>query len=83
MQLHGFSDASESAYAGAVYLQMVDTDGTAHVSLVMAKTRVAPLKQLTIPRLELCGANLLAGLLHHAKKCLVLLTAVCLPGPIV
>ncbi len=70
IQLHGFSDASESAYAGVVYLRMADTDKNVHVSLVMAKTKVAPLKRLTIPRLELCGANLLANLLHHVQRVL-------------
>ena len=34
MQLHGFSDASKCAYAGVVYLQMVDFEGKVHVSLV-------------------------------------------------
>ncbi len=67
IQLHGFSDASESAYAGVAYLRMVDTTNVVHVSLIIAKTKVAPLKRLTIPRLELCGANLLANLLHHVK----------------
>ena len=67
MQLHGFSDTSEYAYAGVVYLRMVDTSNIVHVSLVMAKTRVAPIKRLTVPRLELCGANLLASLLGHTK----------------
>ena len=43
-QLHGFSDASEDAYAGVVYLRMVDTSNVVYVSLVMAKTRVAPIK---------------------------------------
>ena len=67
LQIHGFSDASESAYAGVVYLRMLEADGTVHVSLVIAKTKVAPLKRLTIPRLELCGADLLTGLLHRVK----------------
>ena len=66
-QLHGFSDASEAAYAGVVYLRMVDSEGGVHVSLVMSNTKVAPIKRLTVPRLELCGAKLLAELLHHVK----------------
>ena len=67
-QLHGFCDASEDAYAGVIYLRLTDLDGNVHVSLVIAKTKVAPIKRLTIPRLELCGANLLAQLLNHAKE---------------
>ena len=67
-QLHGFCDASEDAYAGVIYLRSTDSDGKVHVSLVIAKTKVAPIKRLTIPRLELCGANLLAQLLNHAKE---------------
>ena len=70
MQLHGFSDASEVAYAGVVYLRMVDTTHRIHVSLVLSKTKVAPIRRLTIPRLELCGAHLLTGLLHHVKDVL-------------
>ena len=67
-QLHGFSDASEDAYAGVVYLRMVDTQDRVHISLVVSKTKVAPIKRLTIPRLELCGAQLLSQLLHHVKS---------------
>ncbi len=63
-QLHGFSDAS---YAGVVYLRLMDTNGHIHTSFVIAKTKVAPIKKLTVPRLELCGARLLAQLLHHCK----------------
>ena len=70
VQLHGFSDASEVAYAGVIYFRAVDTSNSIHVSLVAAKTKVAPLKHQTIPRLELCGANLLASLLSHVKKVL-------------
>ena len=63
VQLHGFSDASESAYAGVVYVRMLVSLNRAHVSLVMSKMRVSPIKRLTIPRLELCSAYLLAKLL--------------------
>ena len=56
VQLHGFSDASENAYAAVVYLRMTDVFGKVQISLVSAKTKVAPIKRLTIPRFELCGA---------------------------
>ena len=69
-QLHGFCDASELAYAGVVYLRMVDSDENVHVSLLTSKTKVAPIKRLTIPRLELCGAHLLARLLFHVREAL-------------
>ena len=65
VQLHGFSDASEIAYAGAVYLRGVDQTGRIYTSLVVAKTKVAPIKRMTIPRLELCGALVMARLLRH------------------
>ena len=55
-ELHGFCDASEYAYAAVVYLWMTDLHGNVEVTLVTSKTKVAPMKRLTIPRLELCGA---------------------------
>ena len=64
-ELHGFSDASELAYSGVVYLRMIDSVGNIYVSIFTSKTKVAPIKRLSIPRLELCGAQLLARLLHH------------------
>ena len=67
-EIHGFCDASEHAYAAVVYFRMTDTQGNVHVSLVISKTRVAPIKRLTIPRLELCGAQLLAHLLLQVKE---------------
>ena len=69
-QLHGFSDASELACAGVVYLHQADSEGNIHISLVTSKTKVAPLNRLTIPRLELWGSQLLAQLLHHVQEVL-------------
>lgn len=68
VSLHGFCDASEQMYAAACYLRTTHKNGTTEVHLITAKTRVAPLKSLTIPRLELCAASLLANLLHATKK---------------
>ena len=69
-QLHGFCDASEVAYTGVVYLRVTDSDRNVHTSLVTSKTKVALIKRLTIPRLELCGTHLLAKLFHHVKEVL-------------
>ena len=57
-ELHHFSDASEIAYGVASYLRVERPDGVVSSQLVMAKSRLAPLKPLTIPRLELCAATL-------------------------
>ena len=70
MQLHGFCDASEDAYGGVVYLRLTDPTGNTHTEIVVAKTKVSPIKRLSIPRLELCGAQLLTKLLCHAKRIL-------------
>ncbi|XP_021966495.1 uncharacterized protein LOC110861676 [Folsomia candida] len=59
--LAGFCDASEDAYAAAVYFCAYDGQNSS-ISLVTSKTRVAPLKKISLPRLELCGASLLADL---------------------
>ncbi|XP_063618245.1 uncharacterized protein LOC134791133 [Cydia splendana] len=67
-ELHGFCDASNAAYAAVVYLRVVDSTGNIHVALVTAKTRVSPVKQVSIPRLELCGAVLVAKLLAEVAE---------------
>ena len=70
MQLHGFCDASEVAYSGVVYIRAVDDQGKIGMSIVIAKTKVAPLKRKTIPCLELCGAVILARLLCQVARIL-------------
>ena len=70
VQLHSFADASKLAYAAVVYIHSVYEDTSTEVKLVTAKTRVAPLKRLSIPRLELCAAQLLAKLLVVTRRAL-------------
>ena len=62
IQIHGFCDSSMSAYCAAVYVRR-QSESKICVNLLAAKTRVAPLKELTIPRLELVSCQLLVELL--------------------
>jgi len=64
IQIHGFSDASEQAYGACVYIRSTDRHGQHSSRLLCSKSRVAPLKTITLPRLELCGALLLAQLMN-------------------
>ena len=57
-----FSDASQDAFGACAYIRQKNPDDTYDVRFVAAKSRVAPLKQLTIPRLELQAAVLAARL---------------------
>ncbi len=57
-QLHHFSDASEVGYGVVTYLRSVDRSGDVSCSFILAKSRLTPLKKITIPRLELAAATL-------------------------
>ncbi|XP_075167525.1 uncharacterized protein LOC142239617 [Haematobia irritans] len=70
LELHGFCDASQSAFAAVVYIRVVGVNGSGSVFLLQSKTKVAPLKVLSIPKLELCGARLLARLMSKVRKSL-------------
>lgn len=65
--LHAFGDASEKAYGAVVYARCENAENEISVRLVAAKSRVAPVKTVSIPRLELLSAVL----------CLKLTLAIC------
>lgn len=69
-QLHGFCDASEAAYAAVVYVRSADSTDNVMVRIVTARTKVSPIQKISVPRLELCGAVLLARLMAHVKSAL-------------
>lgn len=70
VELHGFADASNVAYAAVVYLKSVTGCGKTTVTLLAGKSRVAPIKSLSVPWLELSAAVLLAKLLDFVRQSL-------------
>ena len=63
VEIHAFGDASESGYGAVVYLRIL-FEGKYHVSLCAARSRVAPLKKVSLPRLELLSALVCARLME-------------------
>jgi len=68
IQLHVFADASEMGFAAVCYARYSLPDGSIEVSFVMARNRVAPLKQLRMPHLELQAAVLAVRLYCVVKQ---------------
>ncbi|XP_055623484.1 uncharacterized protein LOC129766910 [Toxorhynchites rutilus septentrionalis] len=68
LQLHTFSDASEAAYGACTYIRCEDTKGNITVHLLSSKSKVSPLKRITLARLELCAAVLAAQLHNRIKQ---------------
>ncbi|XP_023204733.1 uncharacterized protein LOC111611638 [Xiphophorus maculatus] len=71
--LHIFCDASEQAYGAVTYLRTEKADRNVESAFVMARSRVAPKRQQSIPRLELCAA------LTGAQLAKLLVTELTLP----
>tara|TARA_B110000881_G_scaffold142907_1_gene126249 strand:- start:157 stop:5301 length:5145 start_codon:yes stop_codon:yes gene_type:complete len=57
VQIHHFSDASGVGYGSTSYLRLTNANGGVHCILLIAKSRVAPIKKITIPRMELTAAT--------------------------
>lgn len=68
MQLHGFADSSIEAYGCVIYLRTVDKYGNISCNLIVSKSKVAPLKRVTIPRLELAAAELLSTVISVVRS---------------
>ena len=64
IQLHVFCDASEDAYGACAYLRYSFKSGEHKCSLVMAKSRLAPIKVVNLPRLETNAARTGTRLAH-------------------
>ena len=68
VQLHHFSDASQLAYGACSYLHLINENGFVHCSFLIGKLRLAPLKTVSIPRLELIAAVLAVKLDSMLRK---------------
>ena len=69
-QRHFFYESYKKAFAAVVYLLTGNANHKIRVSLLTAKTRVSPVKQLSMPRLELCAAQLGTLLLNTMRHIL-------------
>lgn len=70
IELHAFGDASEKGYGACIYLRVPCTGDSFKVSFVIGRGRVAPIKKISLPRLELLGALLCARLTVFVKAAL-------------
>ena len=67
-ELHCFSDASELAFGAVCYMRSCYSSNQIVCSLISSKSRIAPLKPMTMPRLELQGAVLGSRLTESIKE---------------
>ncbi|GFT91531.1 uncharacterized protein NPIL_440661, partial [Nephila pilipes] len=72
LSIHTFVDASKIAYAACIFLRSESSMGSVTVKLLQARSRIAPMKIITIPRLELMAAFIGARLFSSMKQALKL-----------
>ncbi|XP_077975823.1 uncharacterized protein LOC144431922 [Styela clava] len=68
VEMHHFSDACQSGYGQCSYVRLVNENGDSHCTLLMGKSRVAPLKQISIPRMELTAATISARMSRYLRE---------------
>ncbi|XP_023947649.2 uncharacterized protein LOC112052703 [Bicyclus anynana] len=76
-EVHVFADSSERAYGACLYIRSVNKHNLVTVRLLTSKSRVAPIKPTTIPRLELCGTLLAARLCDKVLNSLTIPISKC------
>ncbi|XP_015120456.1 uncharacterized protein LOC107043449 [Diachasma alloeum] len=67
LQIHGFADASTIAYGACLYIRSANKHGEIETQLLCWRSRVAPLKTMSIPRLDLCAAQTLVELCNSVQ----------------
>ena len=70
IDLHGFADASTKALGACIYAVYRTESGVKLSTLVTGKSIVAPVKGISIPRLELTSAEILTKLMFSVKESL-------------
>ncbi|GFY43506.1 integrase catalytic domain-containing protein [Trichonephila inaurata madagascariensis] len=68
--IKGYCDASIAVYGAVVYLRSYCENYTPTTKLLVSKSRVTPLKTISIPRLELCSCLLLSQLINKVANSL-------------
>lgn len=67
IEIHGFADAAKTAMAANIYVRAFNQDNV-YCNLIFGKTKISPLKTLSIEKLELCAAKMLAELMKYVRE---------------